>query len=266
MQYFAGNGKIFWLFTVPPWSGDTFGPFLNRDHYASFIALILPMAVLRAFDDPRRRLTYILAAAAMYASVIACQSRAGALLVTAEILLCLFLVTIRPGEQASAWHRHRLSLAAVFLVAALVAVVGWEPLWNRFGEKDPYRGRREYAIASLSMIRERPLTGFGLGSWNTVYPAHAIFDEGLWANAAHSDWLQWACDGGIPFAIVFFILFCSSLAVCWRVPWAIGIPAVFIHCTVDFPIEGGRYIAAMFFLVFGAAVGRAAKKTNERMP
>ena len=75
MQHFAGNGKMYWIFkSVDP---VDMGPFLNRDHYASYMALIIPMAMLRAFDEPKRRLTYSLAAAAMYASVIAGASRAG---------------------------------------------------------------------------------------------------------------------------------------------------------------------------------------------
>ena len=82
MQHFAGNGKVFWLFSVPGYQdGSGMGPFLNHDHYASYMALIIPMAMLRAFDEPQRRTTYILAAAAMYASVIAGTSRAGSLLV-----------------------------------------------------------------------------------------------------------------------------------------------------------------------------------------
>ncbi len=256
MQHFAGNGKMFWLFTARYVDG-AMGPFINRDHYASFMALILLMAILRAFDEPTRRWTYVLAAAAIYASVIAGASRAGSLLVTAEVLLCLFLITIRPTAQGMpAWHRHRFTLATLFLVAALVAVVGWQPLYDRFMLPDPYQGRRELAISTLAMIRDRPLTGFGAGTWTTVYPAYAIFDFGRFANAAHNDWLQWAADGGIPFAAVFFALFCISLAIAWRVPWAIGIAAVFIHSTIDFPIEGGRYQPAILFLIFGAALGR----------
>jgi O-antigen ligase len=256
MQHFAGNGKMYWLFTSD--YPIDMGPFLNRDHYASYMALIIPMAILRAFDEPKRRLTYTLAGAAMYASVIAGASRAGSLLVTAEVLLCLFLISIRPSAHPSAWQRHRLTLGSIFLLATLVTVVGWEPLWNRFvDDKDPYRGRRELALSSLTMIRERPLTGFGAGTWTTVYPAYALMDPGLFANAAHNDWLQWTADGGVPFAAFFFVLFCLSLAVCWKVPWAIGIPAVFIHCLVDFPIGDGRFFPAVLFLIFGAALARA---------
>ena len=262
MQHFASNGKMYWLFT----SADPIdmGPFLNRDHYASYMALIIPMAMLRAFDEPKRRLTYTLAAAAMYASVIAGASRAGSLLVTAEALICLFLISIRPRQ--SGWERHRLTLGSIFLIATLVTVVGWEPLWKRFvDEKDPYRDRRELALSSIAMVREKPLTGFGAGTWTSVYPAYALIDPGLFANAAHNDWLQWAADGGLPFAAFFVALFGLSLVVSWKVPWAIGIPAVFIHCLVDFPIGDGRYFPAVLFLIFGAALARA-KSDRVRSP
>ena len=76
------------------------GPILNRDHYAAFMALIIPMAMLGAFEDKRRRFTYVLAAAAMYASVIASLSRAGSLLATAEVLLCLSYSPFSPGTNS----------------------------------------------------------------------------------------------------------------------------------------------------------------------
>ena len=159
-----------------------------------------------------------------------------------------------------------MSLGSVFLLGALVAVVGWETLWNRFvDDKDPYRGRREVALSSIAMIRERPLTGFGAGTWTTVYPAYATFDPSLFVNAAHNEWLQWTADGGMLYGALFVILFGTSLTLCWRVPWAIGIPAVFLHCIVDFPLQG-RYPAAVLFLIFGAAVGRAADIAKEREP
>ena len=260
MQHFAGNGKVFWLFAPPQTQTADMGPFLNRDHYASFMALIIPMALLRAFDEPKRRFTYLLAAAAMYSSVIASLSRAGSLLATAEVLLCLFLITIQSGDEESFWRRHRTSLASVFLLGALVAVVGWEALWGRFvDDKDPYRGRREVALSSIAMIRERPLTGFGTGTWTQVYPAYANFDPGVFVNAAHNEWLQWGADGGLLYGALFVVLFGTSLALCWRIPWAIGIPAVFLHSIVDFPLEG-RYLPVVLFLIYGAALARAAEK------
>jgi O-antigen ligase len=259
MEHFAGNGNVFWIFPLNL-SNSKMGPFLNRDHYASFMALIIPMALLGAFAQPKRRFLYAIATAAMYASVIASQSRAGSLLATAEVLICLFVITIR-GRAARDGGR-RWVLASLFLIAALVAVVGWEPLWQRFQEDDPYAGRREVALSTVAMIRAQPLTGTGLGTWTETYPAYAIMDPGVFVNAAHNDWLQWAADGGIPFAALFFILFAISVYVAWQAPWALGIPAVFIHSLIDFPLQG-RFLASIFFLIFGAAVGSVSHETRK---
>ena len=43
-QHFLGNGKIFWLFETAEHAD--MGPFLNYDHYASFVALVLPCALV----------------------------------------------------------------------------------------------------------------------------------------------------------------------------------------------------------------------------
>lgn len=259
MQLFTYNGKVFWIFPLPRPYPKIMGPILNTDHYASYMLLIIPMALLSAFVEPRRRAFYLLAAAAMYASVIASQSRAGSLIATTEILLCLIFLTVRrPDPGRTGWI-----LASVLLFLALAAVVGWDPLWQRFQQEDPYSGRREVALATLNMIREKPLTGTGLGTWTRAYPAHALFDPGVFVNAAHNDWLQWAADGGLIFASLFVILFAVSLITAWNVPWALGIPAVFIHSMIDFPLDG-HYLAAIFFLIFGAAVGAASEKRKGR--
>jgi len=55
MQLFSSEGKVFWLFPTPH-KQFVVGPFLNRDHYACFIELVLTMArLLAAGTGPRRR-------------------------------------------------------------------------------------------------------------------------------------------------------------------------------------------------------------------
>src|ERR1035438_6387502 len=89
LQYFLGNGKIYWLFETAEPAG--LGPFLNRDHYASFIALALPAAAVEVLRHPRQRWFFILTMAVLYASVIAGASRAGFVLVTLEVLVLFAL-------------------------------------------------------------------------------------------------------------------------------------------------------------------------------
>jgi len=43
--------------------------------------------------------------------------------------------------------------------------------------------------STIAMAREKPWTGFGLGNFENVYPAYALFDDGAIVNHAHNDWL-----------------------------------------------------------------------------
>src|ERR1017187_4865610 len=83
VQYFSWDGKIFWIF--PTYDAAVLGPFLNRDHYAAFMEMLLPLAIVQTLSGGPRSLRFAVISAAMYASVIAGASRAGALLTTGEI-------------------------------------------------------------------------------------------------------------------------------------------------------------------------------------
>ena len=89
-------------------------------------------------------------------------------------------------------------------------------------DTDPMALRREFDISSLHMIAARPWCGFGLGTWPTAYPRYAIIDIGVFANQAHSDWLQWTAEGGLPFAMALLSLFVWCLRPAFRSVWAIS--------------------------------------------
>lgn len=249
-QFFLGHdGRIFWTFTPgePP-SG--LGPFINRDHFASFVALVIPAAAVEMQKEHGRRWVFGIITAVLYAAVIASASRAGFALVTLEVVV-LFLLLQFPGKVVG---------ATSLLMAAFVLVVGWETLYERLLGPDPYAGRREVAQATVQMIRSEPWTGTGLGTWIMVYPEFAKKDFGVTINAAHNDWLQWAADGGIPMAGMMFALFCGSIVILRRAPWALGVPIVYLHCLIDFPMQG-RFLPAVVFLVLGVAARAATRKS-----
>ena len=247
LQWFAGNGKIFWLFDTVEAAG--MGPFLNRDHYSTFVALALPMGLVGILRQPQKRWWYTIASAALYASVIAGGSRAGFILVTAELLLMFFLVELS----------GRLMLGTLGLILVFGSVVGWDFLFGRFEEHDPYAGRREVAAATLRMVKSSPAHGYGLGTWTQVYPAFAQKDFGVFINAAHNDWLQWGSDGGVPMLVCMLALFVASLMLLRKVPWAVGVPVAFVHCLIDFPMQG-RFLPAVVFIILGIAARSTVTK------
>jgi O-antigen ligase len=110
------------------------------------------------------------------------------------------------------------------------------------------------------MVREKPLAGFGLGNWPTAYPAYAETDVGLYVEHAHDDWLEWAAEGGIPFACVALALAIFSLRRAVRQPWCLGIAAAFLQSIVEFPLHKPA-VAAFQFAAIGclAATGTSVR-------
>ena len=126
---------------------------------------------------------------------------------------------------------------------------------HRLRDSDPFRDRREIFASSLAMIVARPWTGYGLGTFATVYPEFARFDPGAVVQHAHDDWLEWATEGGWPYAALWMLLAISALRPALRSIWGIGVPAIFIHALVDYPFARLGVVAWMFVLI-GALEGQ----------
>jgi O-antigen ligase len=234
LQSFTAGGRVFWIFQTEGIE-RVMGPILYYNHYAAFIELALPLAIYGSMTRKRESLVYACMAAAMYASVIACASRAGLILTSIEIVAVGALLWLRGRTSGRAVGR---SLArVVLLLAVFTVVVGWGRIWERIQTPDPFATRREFDISSVHMIAARPWFGFGLGTWPTVYPAYAIIDTGKFANRAHSDWLEWTADGGLPFGIAMVTLFLWCVRSASGSVWGIGVIAVFLHATEDYPFS-----------------------------
>ena len=150
-------------------------------------------------------------AGAMVAAVIASASRAGsvlALLESAAVLLIAWWLGVKSARKVSA------VFAGLLVVCSLgfTAVVGGARLWARLQDPDPYNGRRELLISAAAMTRAKPWTGFGLGTYEIVYPGFSLFDVGDLVDHAHNDWAEFACDGGVPFLLLLFRICDGRLA------------------------------------------------------
>jgi O-antigen ligase len=209
----------------------------------------------------RNALVHAAMAGVMYASVIACGSRAGSILATAGILVTLPLAAHRgliSLRGAGASFARIAALAAVF-----VAVVGWRGLTERFEQSDPYVHRREMLQSSLAMARERPWLGFGLGTFEEAYPAYALFDIGLVVNHAHNDWAEWLAEGGVPFLLLTASLAAWAVVPAIRSIWGVGLLSVFLHALVDYPMQR-LGLAAWVFVLLGALA--AQERDREKKP
>ena len=254
-------GRAFWIFETGA-DSRTLGPFVYHNQYAAFIEAILPLAIIGVIRDRRRWMLHALIVATLFGSVVTGGSRTGSILCLTEILvipLIAFWRGVIPGRVLA-----RALLGSLAAVVVLTGVVGWEMLWQRLQEPNPYSLRQDLVLSSVSMTRSRPLTGFGLGTWSAVYPGYALFDDGRFVNQAHNDWMQWASEGGLPFLVLMLGIAAWSVRPALRSLWGVGILSVWLHALLDYPMQQRPALAAFFFALLGALASQTHFPFRER--
>ncbi len=234
--------------------GEALAVLSNRNHFAALMELLLPLA---AWEFAKaRRPVYAAAAGVMFLSVVMSASRMGILLTFGELVLLGF----------AAARRFRAIPVKTLAVTAAVVVVATAALgttaWQRFANLsyDLENSTRAYtAKASLAMIRERPLFGFGLGTWASVYPRFAEIDTGFDLIHADDDWLEFTAEGGLPFLGILLFVAACAVKNAWHEPWSIGLIAVLVHGTVEFPLQK---LAVMAWFVVLLAMSSMARRQH----
>jgi O-antigen ligase len=252
LQAYLSPGRVFGLFDTG-YPHFVMGPIIYHTHFAVFIETILPLALFLAFES----YAYLGIAAVLLAALVVSASRGGLILASGEVLVVLFLVYRQRPEVRRRIIRIALALAAV--TAILTLIVGFATASERFYSEALAAGRVQFAISTLHMIAVHPWIGWGLGCWPTVYPSFATFDPGAIVNQAHSDWLQWTAEGGLPVGLAMLALALWAIKPALRSIWGIGILAVLVHAAFDYPFSRPAIGAwPILILSMVAASNRAA--------
>ncbi len=210
-------------------------PFHNRNHYAVFSELSLPVLI---YTWRRSRGNfYLYIAAILLLGALAGGSRAGALLLLLEAGALAIIIGGR--------EKLLFAIPATAIAASLFLMLAGSTRIT-----DPFAGDHRFEIwqSSLAMLAAKPFVGWGAGDFSRIYPAYALFDNGQFVNAAHSDWLEWAIEFGLPATLAWIAIFLWWIrkSIHFYPSWGILISA--LHATVDFPF----HLPA--FLVFAAAL------------
>jgi hypothetical protein len=249
-QLFTSGGLVLWVF--PTGYADVYATFPSYNNYAQFVELALPIALWRALREGWHSWWYALAGGVLYGSVIGSASRAGAALCTVELLtmMVIGLVRLRDPETGLPTRSTTAMLLMVpVLAATFTLAVGWERVWQRFQQNDPYLVRKEFMYAAADMAVHRPMIGYGLGTFPEVYQRYAIKDFPFYANHTHNDWAEFAADGGIPFLLLVLIPFAAAVPAAVRNPWGLGLIAIMLHACVDFPFPRPAVSGWMFVML-----------------
>jgi O-antigen ligase len=233
-------------------------PLLSSNYYAEIAELVLPVSLTRVFRDPKSWWVHLALACLMVSTVVAAAARVGSILVVVETVVVVGLNYGRTPFLRQRWKRA--CAVFVILAATLMALQGPSTLVNRLRDADPLAGRSDVARSTVDMIRSRPLTGYGVGSFPSVYPAFARFDNGYFVNHAHNDWLEAMAEGGpvLLAALAAFVGVASYFGV--RSSWGLGLAVLPLHAVVDFPMQRAGVI--LLYAVIAAAASARRREIH----
>jgi O-antigen ligase len=209
-------------------------PFVYRSHLVALVIVALPFLLWNALWRGRHQVIPAVSSVLGAAGVVASGSRAGVALLVTEIALFGMLTLRGTPHQRRLWGVGALLL----LLVAAIGLGGTEVLEHRLAfDGSLLEGRLDYWSASVQMILEQPWLGWGFGTWPDVYRQFMLYDNGLVANRAHSDWLEWTAEGGIVVGglLLYLLIRCGQAAL--RHPWALGLPLLLIHGAVDYTLR-----------------------------
>jgi O-antigen ligase len=222
----------FYYWGIPSKFHGVFGPFAYWNNFAQFVELALPITLWAGLSKRHSSpVPYLVLGGLQIGAVVASGSRAGTVLVLAELLAVIGLAYARRRDR-----RLLIGAALAFgLSFFFIYAAGFDVLIQKLQQNDQLAVRRSINQSSLEMIRERPLTGWGLETYVPVYRMFALYDDGTYVNRAHNDWLQWAAEGGIPFAGLMLAVFVWSVRPAVEAVWGVGLIAICLHALVDYP-------------------------------
>ena len=193
-----------------------FGPFVNRNHFATWVLMAIPLAtgyVLASFSRRpgslfvadeivtlvRRvgsRGTWVAVSAAIMAlALVASTSRSGLLAFVVSLGSGITMGRTRVDRRTGMW----LVVGLVVLVAFLGAYTRIDPLLLRADETLAVGtgGRQQIWADTLGVIRDFALTGVGVGSYQNAMLVYQRVNSLWFVNQAHNHYLQIMAEGGV---------------------------------------------------------------------
>lgn len=227
IQYLTGWQKIF-TYTKQFDVFEATGTYINRDHFAGCLELILPFVFAAAFyrfqvwserhhdaasdstSYARRSVLpqscfYLFVMVILAIALIFSRSRGGILTATFAIVAMALMSQLMTRRKA--W-----SITVFLFLACLVGYILWiglDPVLARFEMmRDPnylqLEGRVTIWKDALRLVREYPLTGTGLGTFKVVYRRYQTSLVNFFVDHAHNDYVEFASETGIPGLLVFW--------------------------------------------------------------
>ena len=295
------TGKIYGFWT-PEAAGEPFGPFVNKNHFAGWMVMALPLTlgllcggIARGMrhvkPDVRDRLLWLsspeanrlvllaVASAVMALALVLTMSRSG---ISATMLAVALTSVVASRRLGTRTRRTIVTGYLVFIVVVVAAWVGVDTIGTRFASADwsELNGRRGAWADAAGIASKFPLTGTGLNTYGVATLFYQHHDLAYHYAEAHNDYLQLAAEGGLLLTVPAVLCVAALGAVVrkrfkeetssssyWiRVGAVTGLAAIALQETVEFSLQMPGN-AALFAVLCGIALHgspeRAALPTSK---
>lgn len=277
LQHLTFNGKLYW-FREMHYGGIPFGPYVNRNHFAGFAEMIIPVSLVPLVMGRVRRerwLAVTLFALLPIGALLLSASRAGIVGFGVELLIIAIALSLR-----RVGGKHALAGGFVLLLALLFASwLGVRQLLDRFSSMQTLEitvGKRaSMRQDTWKIFRDHPWFGAGLGTLQIIFPPYETLYDGKIVNHAHNDYLEALAEtgavGGLSCAWFLAALFVGSLklllqrdkpfAAAVHLSGLAGCTAFLVHSLVDFNLHipgNALLFSLMAYLATGEVRGSGA--------
>ena len=224
VQKMTWNGRIFWLYPIEAHSEASsnfsiWGPFINRNHFAGYLEMCIPLGLGMIFYESAKiktarhatvlkRLASVIssrrisslglwsvATFVMIGALLMTLSRGGIIGFLCSALFLFLLARMRRGLR----NKIVLPVVTGLLLLLMVTLAGWDRIENRFeqlGEETTLR-RADVWADSAGIVRDYPLIGTGLGTFQNSYPRYQSHSSITFYDHAHNDYVELLTDTGI---------------------------------------------------------------------
>ena len=244
LQHFTFNGKLYWVRELQ-YGGIPFGPYVNRNHFAGLMELLIPPGLAIQILGGERRdqlplvtLFTLLPIGALFLSA----SRGGIISFVAEVAFLAILIVAR--------RREKKVLGAAALIVALAAIlVSWLGIGAALDRFATYKkletseGRRvEMLHDTLLIFQDHRILGTGLGTLQEIFPLYETAYDGLVVNHSHNDYAEALAETGAIGGFCGLVFLVSLFWMAWKILNVEGDPRSFAY-------HAGALVACLGLLV-----------------
>ena len=276
LQHLTFNGKLYW-FRVMRYGGYPFGPYVNRNHFAGFAEILIPVALVPlVLGKVRRERLFLVALFALVpiVALLLSASRGGIVSFVVQMLILFSLLMVRRLQS-------KYMLAGGVLVLCAILAVSWigvQEILQRFSgyqALDVTMGKRaSMRQDTWKIFLDHPALGTGLGTLQMVFPPYESLYDARIVNHSHNDYVEALAETGVAGGIccLWFlgILFVesvnglkdlgSSFGAALNLSGLVGCCGLLVHSLVDFNLHIPAN-ALLFFVSAHLATARLQTST-----